>query len=91
MASIIAQRVFLEIKTIARSDASLQERRAKAARRIDQFKAEFAAALVWPIDTVKQIESLRKALQRAATQHNLTAEENSVYAEALEVLMGQAH
>jgi hypothetical protein len=35
----------------------------------------------------EQKESLRRVLQRAATRHDLTAEENSVYAEALDALM----
>jgi hypothetical protein len=89
VASIIAQEVLREIRKIARSDIPLPERRAEAAKRINQFEADLAAASVWRVVPEKQKESLRRTLQRAAARHDLTAEENSVYAEALEVLMGQ--
>ena len=88
MASIIAQQVLSEIRTIARSDASLPERRAEVTKRIDQFKTDLAATRAQPRQVEKQKESLRRTLQRAATHHDLTADENSVYAEALDVLMG---
>jgi hypothetical protein len=90
VASIIAQEVLLDIRKIARSDIPLPERRAEAAKRIDQFKADLAAVSVRRGAPEKQVESLRRTLQRAAARHDLTAEENSVYAEALDVLMGQA-
>ena len=87
--STIAQQLFFEVRGIARSDAPLSERRAEARKRINQFAAALSAARILPAEAEKQRESLRRTLQRAATQHDLTAEENSVYAEALEVLMGQ--
>ncbi len=90
MASIIAQEVLSEIRMIARSDFPLPERRAEAAKRIDQFKGDLAAVCHQPGVPEKQVESVRRTLQRAAARHDLTAEENSVYAEALDVLMGQA-
>ena len=90
MATTLAQQVFSEIRTIARSDASVEERRAGAAKRIDQFKADLAAPSVRRGVPEKQMESLRRTLQRAAGRHDLTAAENSVYAEALDVLVGQA-
>jgi hypothetical protein len=90
VANIIAQQVLLEIRTIARSDASLRKRSAEAAKRIKQFKADLAAPSVRRGVPEKQMESLRRTLQRAAARHDLTTEENSVYAEALDVLMGQA-
>ena len=90
MASIIAQEVLWEIRKIARSEIPLPERRAKAAKRIDQFKGDLAAVRHQPGVPEKKKESLRRTLQRAAARHDLTAEENSVYAEALDVLMGQA-
>src|SRR4029077_9695952 len=40
VASIIAQEVLWEIRKIARSEIPLPERRAKAAKRIDQFKGD---------------------------------------------------
>jgi hypothetical protein len=88
VASIIAQEVLREIRKIARSDIPLPERRAEAAKRIDQFKADLAVASVWRGAPERQKESLRRTLQRAAARHDLTAEENSVYSEALDVLMG---
>ncbi len=51
--------------------------------------AALSAAHVLSVEAEKQKESLRRTLQRAAARHDLKAEENSVYAEALEVLMGQ--
>jgi hypothetical protein len=91
VASIIAQQVLSEIRKIARSDAALRERRAEATKRINQFKADLAAARVQPREGAeKHKESLRRTLQRDATRHDLTAEENSVYAQALDVLMGRA-
>ena len=90
MASIIAQEVLSEIRKIARSDIPLPERRAEPAKRIEQFKADLAAASVWRGVPERQKESLRRTLQRAAARHDLTTEENSVYAEALDVLIGQA-
>jgi hypothetical protein len=90
VASIIAQEVLWEIRKIARSDIPLPERRAEAAKRIDQFKGDLAAVRHQPGAPEKQVESLRRTLQRAAACHDLTAEENSVYAKALDVLMGQA-
>jgi hypothetical protein len=88
VSSIIAQRVLSEIGKIARSDAPLRERRANATTRINQFKADLAAAQVQPRQAEKQKESLRRTLQRAATDHSLAAEETSVYVEALDALMG---
>ena len=90
MASIIAQEVLSEIRMIARSDIPLPERCAAAAERIEQFKADLAAASVRRGVPERQKESLRRTLQRSAACHDLTTEENSVYAEALDVLMGQA-
>jgi len=66
------------------------KRRAEAANRIDQFKADLAAAPVEQGVRDRLQENLRRTLQRGATQHDLTAEENSVYAEALNVLMDHA-
>jgi len=40
VASTMAQQVFLEIRNIARSDITLPEQRAEAAKRIEQFKAD---------------------------------------------------
>ena len=74
---------------IARSDFPLPERCAKAAKRIDQFKGDLAAVCHQPGVPEKQVESLRRTRQMAAARHDLTAEENSVYAKALDVLMGQ--
>jgi hypothetical protein len=91
VASIIAQEVLLDIRKIARSDIPLPERRAEVAKRIDQFKADLAAVSVRRGVPERQKESLRRTLQRTVTRHDLTAEENSVYAEALDVLMGLAH
>ena len=45
MASIIAYEVFGEIVEIARSDEPLRKRRARAERRITQFKADLKAAV----------------------------------------------
>jgi hypothetical protein len=91
MASTIAQQVLSEIGKIARSDAALPERCAEATKRINQFKADLAVARVQPREAEKHKENLPRTLQRAATHHDLTAEENSVYAQALDVLMGKAH
>jgi hypothetical protein len=44
MASIIAHEVFSEIVEIARSDEPLRKRRARAEKRIAQFKADLKAA-----------------------------------------------
>ena len=90
MASTSAQRVFLEIGKIAESGVPLRERRAEAAKRIDQFKVDLAVARIQPREAAKLKENLRRTLQRGATQHDLTTEQNSVYAEALDVLMDQA-
>jgi len=90
VASIIAQEVLWEIRKIARSEIPLPERRAEAAKRIEQFKADLAAARRQPKVAERQKESLRRTLQRTAARHDLTAEENNVYTEALDVLMGQA-
>ena len=45
MASIIAYEVFSEIVEIARSDEPLRKRRARAEKRIAQFKADLKAAV----------------------------------------------
>jgi hypothetical protein len=45
MASIIAYEVFGEIVEIARSDEPLRKRRAKAEKRLVQFKADLKAAV----------------------------------------------
>ena len=82
--------MFLEIGKIARTDLPLGKRRAEAAKRINQFKADLAVARIHPIGAATLKEDLRRMLQRGATQHDLTIEQNSVYAEALDVLMGQA-
>jgi hypothetical protein len=82
--------VLSEIAEIARLRVPLSERRAEARKRINQFKADLAAASDQPKKAEKQKESLRKTLQRGATSHDLTAEENSVYSGALDVLIGQA-
>src|SRR5260370_68141 len=89
VASIIAQEVLWEIRKIARSEIPLPERRAEAAKRIEQFEADLAAASVRRGVPERQKERLRRTLQRSAARHDLTTEENSVYAEALDVLMGQ--
>ena len=89
MTSTIAQQVLLAIWKIARSRAPLPERRAEATKRINQFKADLAADRAQPTEAEKHKENLRRTLQRGATRHDLTAEENGVYAEALDVLMGQ--
>jgi len=90
VASTSAQRVYSEIGRIAQSGVPLQEQRAEAAKRINQFKADLVVALIQPREAERLKENLRRTLQRGATQHDLTAEENSVYAQALDVLMGQA-
>jgi hypothetical protein len=86
----MAQQVFSEIRRAARLDERLAKRRAEAAKTTDQFKIDLAAASVRRGVPERQKESLRRKLQRAATRHDLTTEENSVYAGALDVLMGQA-
>jgi len=89
VASILSQRVLLEIRKIAQSRFAIPKRRAEAANRINQFKADLAAAPVEQGVRDRLQENLRRTLQRAATQHDFSADENSVYAEALDVLMGQ--
>ena len=89
MASIIGQKVFSEIREIARSNLPLPERCAEAAKRINQFRSDLAAAPHQPEVAERQKESLRRTLQRTAARHDLTAQENSVYTEALDVLTGQ--
>jgi len=90
LASTSAQRVYSEIGRIAQSDLPLRERRAEAAKRINQFKADLVVALIQPKEAERLKENLRRVLQRGASQHKLTAEVNSVFVEALDVLMGQA-
>jgi chromosome segregation ATPase len=90
MASTLAQQVNAEIGKLARSDIPLAKRRAEAAKRIDQFKADLAEVRHQPGAAEGQKENLRRVLQRAATRHDLTTEENSIYAEALDALMGHA-
>jgi hypothetical protein len=90
VANIVAQQVFSEIRTIARSRTSVLERRAEAAKRIEQLKADLDAPSVGRGVPERQKENLRRTLQRAAARHDLTPAENSVYAEALDVLIGQA-
>jgi len=82
--------VYSEIGRIAQSDLPLRERRAEAAKRINQFKADLVVALIQPKEAERLKENLRRVLQRGASQHKLTAEVNSVFVEALDVLMGQA-
>jgi hypothetical protein len=89
VASVSAQRVFLEIGKIARADLPLRKRLAEGAKRINQFKADLAIARIQPREAAMLKENLRRTLQRGATKHDLTMEQNSVYAEALDVLMGQ--
>jgi len=89
VASILSQRVLSEIRTIAHSDVSLPKRRGEAANRVGQFKADLAAAPIEQGVRDRLQESLRRTLQRATTSHDLTAEENSVYVKALDVLIGQ--
>ena len=91
MASSMAQQVFSEIRKIAGSDISLAERRVDAAKRIDQFKTDLAAGHLQTKLAEEQKESLRRALQRAATRRDLTAEQNCIYSEALDALMGLMH
>ena len=90
MASILSQRVLLEIRKIAQSRVALPKRHAEAANRINQFKADLAAAPVEQGVRDRLQENLRRTLHRAATSHELTGEENSVYAEALDVLIAHA-
>ena len=90
MASTSAQRVFAEIGTIAQSKLALGKRRMEAAKRINQFKGDLAVARIQPREAAQLKENLRRTLQRGATQHDLTTEQNSVYAEPLDVLVGQA-
>ena len=90
VAVITGQQVFSEIRKIARLDAPLAKRRAEAAKRVKQFKADLAAVRHQPGAAEGQKENLRRVLQRAATRHDLTTEENSIYAEALDALMGHA-
>jgi hypothetical protein len=89
VASIISQQVLSEIREIARSRLGLPKRRAEAANRIHQFKADLAAAPIEQAMRDRLQEILRRTLQRGGMQHDLTAEENSAYAQALNVLMGQ--
>ena len=78
MAGTSAQRVYSEIGRIAQSDLSLREQRAEAAKRIDQFKADLAVARIEPRGAATLEENLRRTLQRGATQHDLTSEQNGV-------------
>jgi len=87
VASTSAQQVFSEIGRIAHSDLPLRRRRADAAKRIKQFKVDLAVARVQPSAAETLKENLRRVLQRGATLHNLTTEQNSVYARALDVLV----
>jgi len=91
VASIVPQHVFSEIRLVARSHAPLAERRVEAASRVTQFKADLAVAGLQPRVSEHQIESLRRTLQRAATHHDLSADENNIYAVALDVLIGRTH
>ncbi len=59
VASIIAQKVFSEIRRVARSDAPLPKRRAEAAKKITLFKADLAVARVQA--TTKSLISLSKS------------------------------
>ena len=90
VASTSAQRVYSEIGRIAQLGVPLRERRAEAAKRINQFKADLVVARIQPREAERLKENLRRTLQRGASQHELTAEVNSVFVEALDVLMGQA-
>ena len=90
MANTSAQRVYSEIRRIARSGVPLRVQRAEAANRIYQFKTDLVVARIQPREAETLKENLRRVLQRGAMQHDLTAEENSIYAKALDVLMSQA-
>jgi hypothetical protein len=90
VASTFAQQLIVEIRKIARSHAPLSERRAAAAKRINQFIADLAVAGVQPSVAKQLKESLRRTLQRSASHHDLTAQENSVFAEALDVLLAKS-
>jgi hypothetical protein len=59
----------------------------EAANRVGQLKADLAAAPIEQGVRDRLQENLRRTLQRTATQHDLTAEENGVYVKALDVLM----
>jgi hypothetical protein len=89
VASTSAQQVFSEIGRFAQSDLPLRKRRAEAAKRIKQFKVDLAIARIQPREAETLKENLRRVLQRGATQHNLTTEQNSVYVAALDVLMAK--
>jgi hypothetical protein len=90
MASIVAQNVLSEIRKIALARIPVRERRAVAVKRIDQFKIDLVAPNVEPAVAERQKESLQRTLQRSASHHRLTAAESSVYAKALDALIGKA-
>jgi hypothetical protein len=90
VASIVAQQVFSDIRRVALSSLPLSVRRLEAASRINQFKADLAAAAVSAGVRDRLKESLRRTLQRTATQHDLGADQTSVYAKALDALGSQA-
>jgi hypothetical protein len=88
MSSILAHRVFSDLVSIAQSGASLGDRGARAARRIDQFNADIKKSRFHGAVKGRFIERLRAELETAVLHSPTLGEEpRTVLHEALNALM----
>jgi len=88
MASIIAHEVFREIMDIARSNARPVERRENAETRVALFKSDLASALHSPGLTSSVEGNLRRHLEDALDNHELSGDELSICVAAHDALTG---
>ena len=88
MASIIAHRVLSDLMTIAQSNASVLDRQARMARRIEVFRADITRSRQRPIAIGAIIEKVSTGLEVAVSSRTLRAEQQSVLMGALQTLRG---
>ena len=87
MASIIAHEVFSEIVEIARSDEPLRKRRARAEKRIAQFKADLKAAIfVSPTRGRLSKNRLARDLRQAFNSQDPPPDQRIVFLAAIDAL-----
>jgi len=88
MGSIIAHEVFREIMEIARAQAASAERRESAEKRVALFKADLASAAHAPGITSSIESNLRRHLEDALDNQELSGDELSVFVAAHDALIG---
>jgi hypothetical protein len=88
MAGFTANEVFRDIAEIARSGGSLGDRRARAERRIDEFKVDLGKQLPRPGDAQEIRGQLRTKIERVLNNRDIVGDIDSVFRTALDRLTG---